>query len=164
MLTLLEHAKAPAHAGVRFPPPLIQLLHILLGVLAERLVPLNLLPEAAHAYARGAGVVVVLGGLSLFATALRQFRRADIDVRPWMPTSGIMDTGLYGWTRNPIYLAFATIHLGAAFLVPSAWVVLTLIPATLVIRFYVIAREERYLEATFGEAYVRYKSRVRRWL
>lgn len=164
MLPRVETAKPPAHAGVRFPPPLIQLLHILAGVLAARLVPLNLLPVAAYPIARGVGGVLLVGGLGLFAAAMRQFRRSDIDVRPWMPTSGIMDHGLYAWTRNPIYLSFAIIHLGVAFLVPSAWVALTVIPAALVIRFYVIEREERYLEATFGEAYVRYKGRVRRWL
>lgn len=160
----MNASSPPSHAGVRFPPPLIYLSHILLGALAERLAPLNLLPEAAHAYSRGAGAVLVVGGLVLFGVASRQFQRAKIDMRPWKPTSGILDTGVYAWTRNPIYLAFAMAHLSAAFLVPSAWIALTLIPALGVIRFYVIAREERYLEATFGEAYSRYKSRVRRWL
>lgn len=154
----------PTHAGVRFPPPLIQLTHILLGALVERLVPLNLLPEAAHAYSRGVGAVLMVGGLVLFGVASRQFQRAKIDMRPWMPTSGILDTGVYAWTRNPIYLAFAMAHLSIALIVPSAWIALTLIPALVVIRIYVIAREERYLEATFGEAYSRYKRRVRRWL
>lgn len=139
-------------------------LHILAGVLLSRLVPLNVLPETAHGFARGVGGALFVAGLVLLVASLRQFKRADIDARPWMPTAGIMDHGLYAWTRNPIYLSFALMHLGIAFLIPNAWVVLTLIPALLVIRYYVIAREERYLEATFGEPYLRYKARVRRWL
>ncbi|KFE72465.1 putative protein-S-isoprenylcysteine methyltransferase [Hyalangium minutum] len=107
---------------------------------------------------------MLLGGVVLLVMSMRQFTRADIDMRPWMPTAGIMDKGLYSWTRNPMYLSFAIIYLGIALLIPSEWAVLTLIPALLVIRYYVIAKEERYLEATFGEPYVRYKARVRRWL
>jgi protein-S-isoprenylcysteine O-methyltransferase Ste14 len=139
-------------------------LHILVGVGLSRLLPLHVVPEGWEGYVRGAGAVLLVGGLALLVKALGQFKRADIDVRPWMPTSGILESGLYAWTRNPIYLSFAIMYLGIALLIPSAWVVLMLIPAMLVLRFYVIEREERYLEATFGEAYVRYKGRVRRWL
>jgi protein-S-isoprenylcysteine O-methyltransferase Ste14 len=163
MLPGVDNAK-PANAGVRFPPPVIMVLHILAGVALSRFVPLNLLPETSHASARGVGGALLLGGLALFATAMRQFKRAQIDVRPWMPTASILDSGLYGWTRNPIYVSFAIMHLGIALLIPSEWVVLTLIPALFVLRYYVIAREERYLETAFGEPYVRYKGRVRRWL
>lgn len=163
MVGRVENTK-PATAGVRFPPPVIMVLHILAGVLLSRVVPLNVLPEPAHGFARGVGGALFLGGLGLLVAALRQFKRADIDARPWMPTAGIMDQGLYSWTRNPIYLSFAIMHLGIAFLLLNAWVALMLIPALLVIRYYVIAREEQYLEATFGEPYLRYKGRVRRWL
>jgi protein-S-isoprenylcysteine O-methyltransferase Ste14 len=163
MLTPVENSKL-ATAGVRLPPVVIMVLHILAGVLLSRFVPLNVLPEAARGLARGVGGVLFLGGLVLLGAALRQFKKADIDARPWMPTAGIMDQGLYSWTRNPIYLSFAILHLGIAFLIPNAWVVLTLLPELLVIRYYVIAREERYLEAKFGEPYLRYKARVRRWL
>lgn len=159
----VDNAK-PASAGVRFPPPVIMVLHLLAGVLLSRVIPLNILPAAAHGYARGVGGVLLLGGVVLLVMSMRQFTRADIDMRPWMPTAGIMDKGLYGWTRNPMYLSFAIIYLGIALLIPSEWAVLTLLPALLVIRYYVIAKEERYLEATFGEPYVRYKARVRRWL
>ncbi|WP_169787003.1 methyltransferase family protein [Hyalangium minutum] len=159
----MDNAK-PASAGVRFPPPVIMVLHLLAGVLLSRVVPLNVLPAAAHSHARGIGGALLLGGVVLLVMSMRQFTRADIDMRPWMPTAGIMDKGLYSWTRNPMYLSFAIIYLGIALLIPSEWAVLTLIPALLVIRYYVIAKEERYLEATFGEPYVRYKARVRRWL
>jgi protein-S-isoprenylcysteine O-methyltransferase Ste14 len=164
MLPGVDQAKAPANAGVRLPPPVILVLHILVGVGLSRLVPLHVVPEGMVVFVRGVGAVLLAGGLGLFVKALGMFKRADIDVRPWMPTTGILDSGLYAWTRNPIYLSFAIMHLGIALLIPSAWVALMLIPAVLVLRFYVIAREERYLEATFGEAYVRYKGRVRRWL
>jgi hypothetical protein len=65
---------------VRIPPPVIHLLHILLGALAERLVPLNFLPEAALAYLRGVGAVLGMGGLVLFGVASRQFQRAKVDI------------------------------------------------------------------------------------
>lgn len=86
--------------------------------------------------------------------------RADAEARP---TTALALGGPYRFTRNPMYLGLASLHLGAALLFDSFWVILTLPPVLWVVRRAVIDREERYLEARFGGAYLDYKRRVRRW-
>jgi protein-S-isoprenylcysteine O-methyltransferase Ste14 len=81
-----------------------------------------------------------------------------------MPTTTIVDTGPYRFTRNPIYLGIFLGLVGLAIAFDSLWPLVTLVPFTLVIRYGVVAREEAYLERKFGHAYRRYRSRVRRWL
>ena len=70
----------------------------------------------------------------------------------------------YRFSRNPIYLAFSLFQTGLALGVNDAWLLVTLLPASFVMSFVVIPREERYLEACFGDEYERYKASVRRWL
>jgi protein-S-isoprenylcysteine O-methyltransferase Ste14 len=67
-------------------------------------------------------------------------------------------------SRNPGYLGLALTYAGIAALVPAPWAYATLVPALVVVDRMVIAREERYLEGRFGDEYLRYKARVRRWL
>jgi protein-S-isoprenylcysteine O-methyltransferase Ste14 len=78
--------------------------------------------------------------------------------------SRLVTDGPFRYTRNPAYLAFAVIYVGIASVANALWAIL-LLPATLfVIRRGVIEREERYLEREFGEEYLSYKARVRRWV
>ncbi len=98
------------------------------------------------------------------ATAIRQFRAAGTNVETWRPTEAIVTRGVYARTRNPIYLAMLAIYTGIALGVDSAWLLALVIPLALVLRYGVIAREERYLEAKFGEPYRAYRATVRRWL
>ena len=80
------------------------------------------------------------------------------------PTTTIVKVGPYRFSRNPIYLAFSLFQIGIAFVVNAVWIMVTLLPAISVMSFVVIPREERYLEARFGEEYTTYKASVRRWL
>jgi protein-S-isoprenylcysteine O-methyltransferase Ste14 len=90
--------------------------------------------------------------------------RAGSNVPTSMPTTTIVDTGPYRFTRNPIYLAMMLALAGLAIAFDSLWILLTLVPFALVIGYGVVAREEAYLERKFGEAYRRYRARVRRWV
>ena len=91
-------------------------------------------------------------------------RRAQTPVDPYSPSTAIVVEGPYRYTRNPLYLALTLFYLALASIVNSVWPLLLLPLVLLVIQRGVIAREERYLEQKFGEQYLRYKSRVRRWL
>jgi protein-S-isoprenylcysteine O-methyltransferase Ste14 len=79
------------------------------------------------------------------------------------PTAAIVKVGPYRFSRNPIYLAFSLFRTGIALVVNDAWILVTLLPAISVMSFVVIPREERYLEARFGEEYARFRASVRRW-
>ena len=142
-------------------PPVVYLCAIVLGVLLHFAWPVRL---ASHAVSVPFGSIAVLGAVALFIYAVRKFRTAGTPVPGNRPTTTIVRTGPYCWSRNPIYLAFSLFQFGIGFLVNSLWIVVTLIPAVAVMSFVVIPREERYLEARFSSEYLSYKASVRRWL
>jgi protein-S-isoprenylcysteine O-methyltransferase Ste14 len=81
-----------------------------------------------------------------------------------MPTKALVTDGLYAYSRNPIYIALTLIYLGLTIAANSVWSIVFLVPILVIIRYGVIAREERYLERKFGDAYAEYRKRVRRWI
>lgn len=151
------------HPGVIAPPPLIFIGFLVAGIAADHFVqgPSFALPAWARI-----GAAALLGGVAfwLIASAIGLFHRAGTASRPWVESTAIVTTGIYGLTRNPMYLAMAMLFAAIALALDIVVAVLFLIPALLVIEFGVIRREERYLEAKFGEEYRRYKARVRRWI
>jgi protein-S-isoprenylcysteine O-methyltransferase Ste14 len=151
----------PDTAGVVALPPLVFLGSILAGLGLHRAWPLPLLPAGPHA---AWGGVLIGGALVLFVLAVRELRRAGTAIQTSHPTTALVQRGPYRLSRNPIYLAFVLLKVGVAVLVDSAWVLGMAIPALGVVRYGVIAREEAYLERTFGDAYRRYAGSVRRWL
>ena len=91
-------------------------------------------------------------------------RDADAPVRTDRPVPRLATAGHFGYSRNPAYLSLAMIYAGIAVLRNSLWAILFLPLVLYVIQREVIGREERYLERTFGEEYLAYKARVRRWV
>jgi protein-S-isoprenylcysteine O-methyltransferase Ste14 len=154
-------ATPPDHAGVTVPPPLIFLAGLLAGVGLEAIEPIDGIdsPWRWIALVLGVAAWVYLDG-----SAMRRFQKADTALPPFRPTSAIVTTGPYGFSRNPIYIGMACLYAGLALALDAIWALILLPGVLLIIRFYVIAREERYLEAKFGEEYLAYKRRVRRWL
>ncbi len=148
-------------ANVKFPPPLVYLGAILLGYAMHYLLPLKIADTIVIMIA---GLMLVLIALIVIILAILTFRRADTSVEPWRPTSTIITGGVFSVSRNPIYLAFCWAIIGIGLILNSWWVLLSFIPAATVITVFVIKREEAYLQAKFGEEYLRYQSRVRRWL
>ena len=149
------------NAEVIAPPPLIYLGPLVLGLLLNRKFPTSFLPR---------GVACLLGwlllgsGVLLAGWFIRTMQRAGTPVDPREPVSSLVTNGPFHYTRNPGYLSLAMIYAGVASLANTLWAIL-LLPATLfVIQRGVIEREERYLERKFGEEYLRYKARVRRWI
>jgi protein-S-isoprenylcysteine O-methyltransferase Ste14 len=149
------------HAHVIGHPPLIHLAGILVGLGIDALWPAPLLAMTTQ-YVAG-GVLIALG-LAVVAACGLVFRRAGTSVPTQTPTTALVIRGLYHYSRNPIYIALSLVHLGVAVAVDSPWIAATLPIVLIVIRYGVIAREEAYLEAKFGQAYRDYKARVRRWL
>ena len=146
--------------GVIAPPPLIYLVFILIGVGLELVWPTALAPIWAR-WPVGGSLIVI--GIIIVVTVFRRFRQAGTNIEPYKPTTAIVTDGLFRFSRNPVYVAGAAAHFGIAIAADSLWILELLLPALLVIRYGVIAREERYLEAKFGEEYLAYKARVRRW-
>ncbi|MBX9616684.1 MAG: isoprenylcysteine carboxylmethyltransferase family protein [Caulobacteraceae bacterium] len=151
------------HPGVIAPPPLIFLGFLLLGWgLGEVIAEPGL--GFADTLRRGLAVAGLLVGLGIEGWAAGLFRKARTAVQPWKPSTALVTTGIYGLTRNPIYLGFAITYLGLAIGLDSPLALILLIPCLVVIDRFVIRREEHYLQARFGADYDRYRQRVRRWL
>lgn len=146
--------------GVVAPPPLIYLAALLTGLGLEYLwPPTSLADEVGNPV--GAGLV--LSGLAVAVTAIRGFRRAGTNVEPWQPSTALVASGPYRYTRNPMYVGLTLIYLGVTAAFGALWMAAMLLPALVIMRYGVIAREERYMEAKFGDAYRDYKASVRRW-
>lgn len=151
-------------AGVIAHPPVIYAAGLLVGFGADWLLALPALPVPAGVVGIAiAWIPAVLGAALLLAAALR-FIKAGTNIPTHLPSTALVTDGLYRFSRNPIYLGLTLIYLGLS-LGLASFACLVLLPVVLaVMQIGVIHREERYLEAKFGEAYKRYKTDVRRWL
>jgi protein-S-isoprenylcysteine O-methyltransferase Ste14 len=149
-------------ANVIVRPPIAWALAALAGLVLNWLIPLPFLPAALPAGWLGAMVFVL--ALALVAWAITTMTRAGSNVPTNLPSTTIVDTGPYRFTRNPIYLGMVLGLIGLAIAFNSLWLLMMLVPFALVIRYGVVAREEAYLERKFGDVYRRYCARVRRWL
>jgi protein-S-isoprenylcysteine O-methyltransferase Ste14 len=149
-------------AQVIVRPPLAWGLAVIAGLALDWLVPLRFLPADLPAGWLGATVFVLT--LALLAWAIVTISRAGSNVPTNLPTTAIVEAGPYRFTRNPIYLGMFLGLVGLAIGFDTLWLLATLVPFALVIRYGVVAREEAYLERKFGDVYRGYRSRVRRWL
>jgi protein-S-isoprenylcysteine O-methyltransferase Ste14 len=147
--------------GIRVPPPPIYLLALVLGLLLDRRAHVPFLPPVA---ARVLGWSLVGGGMALAAWFVRTMRGADTTIRIDKPVSSLTQEGPFRLSRNPGYLSLTMLYAGIAIRRNALWAILLLPLVLWVIQREVIEREERYLERTFGEEYLTYKARVRRWV
>ena len=91
-------------------------------------------------------------------------RATGTNVDPTLPTTAIVVSGPFRFSRNPLYLALTLVYSGLTLAFNVWWGVVVLIPLLAVMHRGVVVREERYLERKFGERYRQYRSRVRRYL
>jgi protein-S-isoprenylcysteine O-methyltransferase Ste14 len=109
------------------------------------------------------GIVPIVAGITVAILAARQFERAATNIIPLTPSSALVTDGMFAWSRNPMYSSMTAVLVGTALLLDRAWpwIVVPIFVATLRLRF--IRYEEQLMETTFGQQYVDYKTRVRRW-
>lgn len=142
-------------------PPLVYLGAIAIGVVLHLAWPARLVPPSLST---PVGVTVTLLAIALFVGSARTLRAAGTPIPGNRPTTTIVRTGPYRFSRNPIYLAFSLFQLGLSVWVNSLALLVMLVPAVALMSLVVIPREERYLEVRFPSQYRDYKASVRRWL
>jgi protein-S-isoprenylcysteine O-methyltransferase Ste14 len=143
------------------PPPLTYLLTLLLGLVLDRRSHLPFLP---HRVAGVLGWPLVGGGMALATWFIRTMRGADTTLALNKPVYSLVQDGPFRYSRNPGYLSLAMIYAGIAILRNALWAILLLPLLLVVTQRELIEHEERYLERTFGDEYLAYKRRVRRWV
>jgi protein-S-isoprenylcysteine O-methyltransferase Ste14 len=137
---------------------------VLAGYFVDRRWHWRILPSSMAGLLETAGLVAGVLGLGLMFAAIARFHTHGTSILPIMPTTAIAKDGPYRFTRNPMYLGLLILSMALALVMNSVWPLLFLIPAVVVMNRAVISREEAYLERKFGEQYLEYKRRVRRWI
>lgn len=158
MNTTISSADSPQ---VIAPPPFIYVGGLAVGLAMHWLTPLPFLSENVTL---PFGMALVAISVLLVVTAIRAFVQAKTNIDVRKPTTSIVVTGPYRFTRNPIYLSMTLLVLGIAVWINELWILVPLLPVLMLIQFGVIAREEAYLTKKFGAEYLEYKAKVRRWL
>jgi protein-S-isoprenylcysteine O-methyltransferase Ste14 len=141
-------------------PPLVYSSSIMAGALLTWLWPLPFALPAAVPI----GGTMIFASILLFLFSVRALRAAGTPAPGNQPTTNIVRTGPYRFSRNPIYLSFFVAQLGIALWISSIWMVATLIAVAAVVSRVVVPREERYLEIRFGQQYSSYRDSAPRWL
>jgi protein-S-isoprenylcysteine O-methyltransferase Ste14 len=156
-------AGAKDGAAVRVPPPLPHVAAVLAGIALHEFVwPLPIgLPSGPRV---ALALLVVLLGLALLGGAGMLFRRTGQKPQPWLPTPKVIRTGVYRFTRNPMYVSFGLFQSAIGIGWGNLWILLLVPVACTVVFITAIRHEEAYLERKFGDAYLDYKKSVRRWL
>jgi protein-S-isoprenylcysteine O-methyltransferase Ste14 len=156
--------EARDNAGVIAPPPLLALAVVVLGLALDWLLPAYALALLLSWPVRiGVGVVFIAIGIALAILAVRGFRSAGTNPEPWKPSAALVMDGVFGWLRNPMYVGGTLLLVGLAILLASDWMLVMTAVFVPVIHFGVVKREERYLEAKFGDDYRQYMARVPRY-
>ena len=151
-------------AGVVAPPPLIALAAILIGVALDWLAPAYVLSLMLSLQTRIAlGLLLAVLGCLLAFGGMQSFTRAGTNVNPYRPTLALSTTGIYAYLRNPMYVGLGFLVAGIGIGLASDWTLVMLVVGAVAIHVGVVKREERYLEATFGQAYRNYKDTVPRY-
>ena len=152
--------------GIRFPPPLLFLAFVVLGFALDRGLAWRLTaPSGAGAATREIlGVALLSLGLLLDLAALIGFLRARTNPLPFRPARAVVAEGPYRFSRNPMYLGMILTVASLGALLNVGWFLVAAPAALVTVDRWVVPREEAYLERRFGEAYLGYKRRVRRWI
>lgn len=142
-------------------PPLLYLLGLVVGFILHLLAPWPIVPPPLGYVLAG---TLLVAGIALGSWARLHLKRRGTPVNPRKATTALVTDGPYRYSRNPLYLRVTLLYLGVSFLVNDMWLLVVLPLVLVALRVGVIGREERYLEAKFGDEYRAYKAKVRRWL
>jgi protein-S-isoprenylcysteine O-methyltransferase Ste14 len=159
----MNSTKNPDDTGMFIPPVVFYIITFIIGILMQRIIPFrNSLFE--YAMAKIFGVLMVIIALVFLFISVRQFIIDKTTFEVNKPVAVLQTRGVYNLTRNPMYVGLLFLYLGMTFLIGNFWQLILLPLLFFFIQEYVIKREEKYLERKFGQQYISYKLKVRRWL
>lgn len=150
--------------GVYIPPPLFYVAVFLLAIWLQSNFPIDKhIFESRWIRLLGIVILVIAAGVFLFRSLL-QFLRSKNTVITALPAHSLQTSGIYSFTRNPMYLGLILVYIGITCFVGNWWNLILLPILMIIVQQYIIKREEQYLERRFGQEYLDYKRKVRRWI
>lgn len=142
-------------------PPLMVLAGIITQLLIAYLAPLRPVLSEIWQYV---GIGLMAFGFLTIIWMARSFRKSETTIIPDGQPANLMETGLFAYSRNPIYVAMAVLLTGSGLATGQLWALMIVPIFILLVQQIWIVKEEANLEAAFGQIYRNYKLRVRRWL
>lgn len=142
-------------------PPLLYAVALAVGFLLQWIAPRPIVSSSVGYWIGG---ILLVSGAALAIWGRRVMEHAGTNVNPTLPSTALVASGPFGFSRNPLYVALTLMYVGLALLANALWVLVLIVPVLLILHYGVVRREERYLGAKFGDAYREYCSRVRRYI
>jgi protein-S-isoprenylcysteine O-methyltransferase Ste14 len=136
----------------------------LVAIALQLLVPLSLPRGLLRLAFILGGAALIITGVTLIILARREFAQRDQPTDPGHPTTQVVTTGVFSVSRNPLYLGAVCFLAGVALAANLPWVLILLLPSLVACHTVLIAPEEKYLLAKFGEEYRTYAATVHRWI
>jgi len=148
---------------LKIPPPAMALLMACAMWAASWAAPMAYMPDGIRVLA---AIAIAIAGIATAISGVIAFRRARTTVNPLKPetSSSLVTSGIYRFTRNPMYVGLTLVLLGWAVFLPSVWTLLGPLVFVLYMTRFQIVPEERALAGLFGATYFEYQANVRRWI
>jgi protein-S-isoprenylcysteine O-methyltransferase Ste14 len=150
--------------GVFIPPPLFYAIIFLLSFVLQGYFTIKGAYFFHSRIANICGIIFILAGLVFDISALRIFIKSKNTIVTIKPAASLQTSGIYSVSRNPMYTGLLLVYLGLAFTFGNWWTLILLPLLLLLINYFIILPEERYLGRSFGDSYNEYKKKVRRWI
>lgn len=149
--------------GVYIPPPLFYVATFIIAISIQKRIPLDN-SWFKEQWIKFLGITLLLVSLFFIIRSLRQFFLTKNTIVLIKPATSLQTTGIYSITRNPMYVGLAIVYLGLSCLIGNWWNFILFPILFFVVQEYIIKSEERYLVRAFGQEFIHYTKKVRRWL
>jgi len=151
------------HAGVYLPPPIFVILVFLLSLLCQNIFPITkVLWQTSIPFL--AGILCFVLGFIIAIPAIIKFRESKNTLITFKPTNSLQTSGIYKYSRNPMYLGLVIFYVGGSFFFGNLWSLLFIPLIVFTLTKFVIIKEEKYLQRKFGDSYNAYCKIVKRWI
>ena len=161
-MATIEHIGRKDHPGVYIPPPLFYFAIFYFALLLEQECPFGV-DFLRRETTQFIGWVLCFIGAGVGGMTLLQFIRSRNSIVTIKSAHSLQTTGVYAYSRNPLYVSLFFLYFGMAVFWGNWWTFILSPFLVMIMKLYVIKREERYLRRRFGKEYKLYKRSVRRW-